>query len=150
MTSGVLEQVKGVTYSIQGFLGPGQGLLHPVSKSNVRDGLSQALQRYRNISSLHLMMGVAFDYDLELLHLKPLKESDDSLVHHPVAMEIQDNEAYIRQLLVHPENQLHFSIIYLAPGDYHRFHSPVDWTVYSRRHFPGSMFQLMASHAVKV
>ena len=33
---------------------------------------------------------------------------------------------------------LYHIIIYLAPGDYHHFHSPADWTVNIRRHFPGS------------
>jgi phosphatidylserine decarboxylase len=28
--------------------------------------------------------------------------------------------------------------LYLAPGDYHRIHSPVEWQVNQRRHFPGS------------
>jgi phosphatidylserine decarboxylase len=32
---------------------------------------------------------------------------------------------------------LYHIIIYLAPGDYHHFHSPADWTVNIRRHFPG-------------
>lgn len=35
------------------------------------------------------------------------------------------------------EKCLYHIIIYLAPGDYHHFHSPADWTVNTRRHFPG-------------
>ncbi|CAD5121843.1 DgyrCDS10311 [Dimorphilus gyrociliatus] len=37
---------------------------------------------------------------------------------------------------------LYHCIIYLAPGDYHRFHSPTDWTVKERRHFPGQLFSV--------
>ncbi|XP_072963327.1 phosphatidylserine decarboxylase proenzyme 1, mitochondrial [Typha angustifolia] len=33
-----------------------------------------------------------------------------------------------------------YCVIYLKPGDYHRVHSPVDWHVLRRRHFPGHLF----------
>ncbi|KAG6009625.1 hypothetical protein E4U43_008690 [Claviceps pusilla] len=37
---------------------------------------------------------------------------------------------------------LYYAVIYLAPGDYHRFHSPTDWVVERRRHFSGELFSV--------
>lgn len=34
-------------------------------------------------------------------------------------------------------NKMFFVVVYLAPGDYHRFHSPTSWVVERRRHFAG-------------
>ena len=39
-------------------------------------------------------------------------------------------------------NQLYFSVIYLAPGDYHHFHSPTDWDLKRGRQFQGEMFSV--------
>ncbi|GAA5991663.1 hypothetical protein JCM10908_001083 [Rhodotorula pacifica] len=39
-------------------------------------------------------------------------------------------------------NKLYFTVIYLAPGDYHRFHSPTSWVVERRRHFAGELFSV--------
>jgi len=50
-------------------------------------------------------------------------------------------EAIERQThLDHTENRLYHCIIYLAPGDYHGIHSPVDWNILRRRYFPGYLF----------
>jgi phosphatidylserine decarboxylase len=36
---------------------------------------------------------------------------------------------------------LYECVIYLAPGDYHRFHSPAAWDIKYRRHFPGNIWK---------
>ncbi|KAF7538892.1 hypothetical protein G7Z17_g12547 [Cylindrodendrum hubeiense] len=37
---------------------------------------------------------------------------------------------------------LYYAVIYLAPGDYHRFHSPTNWVVDRRRHFAGELYSV--------
>ncbi|KKY17434.1 putative phosphatidylserine decarboxylase proenzyme [Phaeomoniella chlamydospora] len=37
---------------------------------------------------------------------------------------------------------LYYLVVYLAPGDYHRFHSPISWIVSSRRHFAGELYSV--------
>lgn len=37
---------------------------------------------------------------------------------------------------------LYYIVVYLAPGDYHRFHSPVSWVVGTRRHFAGELYSV--------
>lgn len=49
---------------------------------------------------------------------------------------------YYNSLLKNKENILHQCIIYLAPGDYHRFHSPCDWVATFRRHFSGKLLSV--------
>ncbi|XP_035040028.1 phosphatidylserine decarboxylase proenzyme, mitochondrial isoform X2 [Hippoglossus stenolepis] len=77
-----VEQVKGVTYSLEKFLGPQEG------------GSQESSLSFRE------------------------------------------------RLLTSPDNDLFHVVVYLAPGDYHCFHSPTDWRVELRRHFPGSLMSV--------
>lgn len=54
----------------------------------------------------------------------------------------EDDNAYVKSLLRNPENQLYQLSIYLAPGDYHRFHSAADWEIEYRKHFQGKLFSV--------
>ncbi|XP_015446299.1 phosphatidylserine decarboxylase proenzyme, mitochondrial isoform X3 [Pteropus alecto] len=83
-----VEQVKGVTYSLESFLGP---------RTSAGD--------------------LPFSPDTSCSSFK-------------------------NQLVTREGNELYHCVIYLAPGDYHCFHSPTDWTVSHRRHFPGSLMSV--------
>lgn len=49
-----------------------------------------------------------------------------------------------------PGHRLFFCVIYLSPGDYHRFHSPAPWVVELRRHFPGELYSVAPSVAASL
>uniref|UniRef100_A0A7N0UPR6 Phosphatidylserine decarboxylase proenzyme 1, mitochondrial n=1 Tax=Kalanchoe fedtschenkoi TaxID=63787 RepID=A0A7N0UPR6_KALFE len=46
----------------------------------------------------------------------------------------------VRDPAQRPVKGLFYCVIYLGLGDYHRIHSPADWNVSVRRHFPGRLF----------
>jgi len=46
-------------------------------------------------------------------------------------------------------NELHYMVIYLSPGDYHRFHSPAIHTGHYRRHIAGYLSPVKPSYVNK-
>ncbi|UXI14194.1 phosphatidylserine decarboxylase proenzyme-like [Sarcoptes scabiei] len=89
--NGLLEQVKGINYTIESFLGP------------------NTWNEFSKINS--------------------------------------DGEDYQKSLLQNSDTDLYHCVIYLAPGDYHRFHSPANWTIRFRRHFPGKLYSVRPTFA---
>jgi len=69
--------------------------------------------------------------------------SSDELRTDLVLTRPQPHDAHnVSQLLINKDTKLYETTIYLSPGDYHRFHSPADWTVMMRRYFPGTMYSV--------
>jgi len=144
-----LEQVKGVTYSLKGFLGPLDSLPLPSCRNHaashtkcatftIGGGSSEVFRELGSVEEFCLaeegsLEEVGDHYLQSFLEQEELEEEEATVVEKKGEVET----CYLQRLLKNPNNRMYQCIIYLAPGDYHRFHSPTDWTVYARRHFPG-------------
>lgn len=88
--------------------------------------------------------GVLAPADGLILHIGPLRNGqieDVKQINYSVdAFLGLKGDNHGEQLLHDKENnELYNCIIYLAPGDCHRFHSPAEWLIYHRKHFPGTL-----------
>ncbi|PTB63533.1 phosphatidylserine decarboxylase [Trichoderma citrinoviride] len=159
--SGDIEQVKGMTYSIDALLGK------HTPASSIYSGLSdQGPERRRSISApagdeeiikqeeeFARVNGIS--YTLPDLMTGP----KDAHPKHPVTDEsvTPSSPRAVSEVraelalgekpwydLLSPDKttSLYYAVIYLAPGDYHRFHSPTNWVVESRRHFAGELYSV--------
>lgn len=157
--TGDIEQVKGMTYSVREFLGTHA---HPqMTRSESHDSIKNSatadkdhieFARINNIPyTFNDMIGETPGEDSS--HLQKIKytsEGDKSLPDaspsRPKIMKLlsQLSTHYISKMSdMKPENnKLFFAVIYLAPGDYHHYHSPVNWVCKLRRHFPGELFSV--------
>ncbi|KAI7864578.1 phosphatidylserine decarboxylase-domain-containing protein [Spinellus fusiger] len=154
-----IEQVKGVTYSLDALLGEAHrrsstSLLEPTTEHPTAAVVNE--EEFANVN------GIAYSLD-------SLLGTDPSAVQTPSAVGIDglanneaipDKEARVlinEEILpaaqktdtitlsshkVQPGHALFFCVVYLAPGDYHRFHSPANWVVQTRRHFAGELYSV--------
>lgn len=160
-----VEQVKGVTYSIQTFLGDPTWRVQP--KSGSTDNFKVDLVEHLVNKGRKLKDENENELSIQEVTRKKIEKSRTELLTlHPISTffwggydfvryllsptsarfktecETMDWDDYRNCLLHNPKNKLYQITVYLAPGDYHRFHSPVHWNVNFRRHFQGELLSV--------
>ena len=161
--TGEIQQVKGLTYSIKEFLGTHE---HPsMVKSESSLNLLADESEHKNFAKknkLNLFLNrpnneIKIDVDdttpkedenvinIETEGDKYLQKFD--LSNSKTLKLISELSATIPYYNicsnVEPKNtELYFAVIYLSPGDYHHYHSPIDWVCKKRRYFPGQLFSV--------
>lgn len=144
-----VEQVKGISYSLDALLG-GENKGDPQSIAFDREDDARVKQEedFADINginySLDDLLGSENGGDNETSGQDASVASDAPLTKAKNVAEL------VTQVSVEESNGrklrdghgLFFAVVYLAPGDYHRFHSPTNWVVEKRRHFAGELFSV--------
>ncbi|KAL0067102.1 phosphatidylserine decarboxylase 1 [Marasmius tenuissimus] len=163
-----VEQVKGITYSLDALLGverPGTPPATPIPSHRHEMPVVDD-HEFANVNGIEYTLGQLIgDSDSTpgtptteeapstTAKAKKFGEQTDASVtpgnlketiahDATVAMEVGVRSTKSKATNVRPGNSLYFTVIYLAPGDYHRFHSPTAWVVEKRRHFVGELFSV--------
>ena len=153
---GEVEQIKGMTYSLEALLGSASptfdGEPENVSASNhVLDKDSKLVEKIKADQEFANINGIS--YTLSSSHdaqgKKPAvtdastKSKSSSIAEVRAEMAIAENKrSWLFFSTPKVSTTLYYCVIYLAPGDYHRFHSPVSWVVEKRRHFAGELYSV--------
>lgn len=169
---GEVEQVKGVTYSLDALLGgqptgtatsnvSGSANSPQPSANRVRQGdeeIIRADEEFAQVNGISYTLPNLFSGPSaqKQKHREGGKLAPSELPSDQSTTPRASSEAEVRADLAlspsarpwwmpaRPERptSLYYCVVYLAPGDYHRFHSPVSWVVETRRHFAGELFSV--------
>lgn len=156
---GEVEQVKGMTYSLDALLGeeavhPRSEVVHPTKKPMHKPGEAEREHADDMAADQEFaqMNGISYTLPAFLSGRKhkgaTKKDEVDASVPslHSSEVEVQADLAKGQTAWYMPKptsnRALYYAVIYLAPGDYHRFHSPTSWVVESRRHFAGELYSV--------
>ncbi|PGH12041.1 phosphatidylserine decarboxylase [Polytolypa hystricis UAMH7299] len=156
--NGEVEQVKGMTYSLDALLGDKSTVssavqaVIPVKKPHHivqhPDKDSESMATDEEFAKMN-----GLSYTLPSLLSGRHKFPDHKDVIDASTHSTSSSEAKVKEELAKGQTAwwmpkpisntaLYYVVIYLAPGDYHRFHSPTPWVVESRRHFAGELYSV--------
>ena len=155
--NGEVEQVKGMTYNLEALLGtavPGtvaddEKQPKPVQES-VKLGDEDMIKADEEFATVN-----GISYSLPNLFSGPQsqerspatdastepKRSSEIEVRADLALDDGTRHPWFPLRRKTP-TALYYIVIYLAPGDYHRFHSPASWIAEKRRHFAGELYSV--------
>lgn len=158
---GNIEQVKGLTYTVDALLGQhspspsisGASSYNSENQTNAstrkldsREDLIKKDEEFAQVNGIKYTLPDLFaggskfkkHSDLEDQSVKP---SAASVAQVGADLALGEKPWY-DVLSEDRKHQLYYAVVYLAPGDYHRFHSPANWVVERRRHFAGELFSV--------
>ncbi|KAI1184636.1 phosphatidylserine decarboxylase [Nemania serpens] len=159
-----IEQVKGMTYTVDALLGkhtPAPSISSEESESKAHtterpvekeqhgdEELVKADEEFARVNGISYTIPNLLSGSPEESHDNPKIEDQSAVRSSPGAVsEVRADLALSEKpwyALLSPDNKtsLYYAVIYLAPGDYHRFHSPANWVVERRRHFAGELYSV--------
>ncbi|KAJ5167328.1 uncharacterized protein N7482_006109 [Penicillium canariense] len=151
---GEVEQVKGMTYSLDALLGSATPA-HADHSNRLTDSERQNRQQdeenMKADSEFASVNGISYTLPSLLSGESGAarRGSMDASTASKTTSEVQVQEELARgdgtswwAPKSAANHALFYVVIYLAPGDYHRFHSPTEWVVESRRHFAGELYSV--------
>jgi phosphatidylserine decarboxylase len=156
---GDIEQVKGMTYTVDALLGQASPTPSISSLSSLDEKPKQAErsltgneevvkkdEEFARVNGISYTLPDLLSGNKKASKLN--KAKDESVTPSPVSVSEVRAELALGEkpwydvLSADKLHKLYYCVIYLAPGDYHRFHSPTNWVVESRRHFAGELFSV--------
>ncbi|GBF67287.1 phosphatidylserine decarboxylase proenzyme [Trichophyton mentagrophytes] len=154
---GEVEQVKGMTYSLEALLGlgtvsPDSEPVHPTTRPmhKVDDdtdpenvAADQEFAKMNGLSyTLPTLLSGSTKHDVSKDGSMDASMKSSSTSEEKVKADLAKGEPAWYSPRPTSNRALYYVVIYLAPGDYHRFHSPASWVVESRRHFAGELYSV--------
>lgn len=163
---GEVEQVKGMTYSLDALLGSkllgagqGQDLLTGKGESKSLDqseisvqigdkDVIKADEEFANMNGIsytlpNLLTGPQTqDKTTSIDASTTPKSASEAEVRADLALGDGSSRSWFSSNSPKSPTALYYLVIYLAPGDYHRFHSPTSWVAETRRHFAGELYSV--------
>ncbi|PSN74290.1 phosphatidylserine decarboxylase [Corynespora cassiicola Philippines] len=159
---GEVEQVKGVTYSLDALLGsvrpttPGTPFTSTEDKKSEEhlkigdEDIMRADEEFARVNGISYTLPNLFSgpwpkggkpAEMPTDQSTPAAASSEAEVRADLALS-EEARPWWAPASTKTPTALYYCVIYLAPGDYHRFHSPVSWVVESRRHFAGELYSV--------
>jgi len=164
--SGEVEQVKGMTYSLDALLGTSGEAPSPhlsrtnsgaiqeqdhsrQSKGSHKDGDEDVIKQDEEFATVN---GITYTLPDLFSGPKPKKgwlTRNDQSTKSEAASEAEaradlalGQKPWYAKVTSEHQTALYYIVVYLAPGDYHRFHSPTAWVAEKRRHFAGELYSV--------
>ena len=163
---GEVEQVKGMTYTLEALLGteppslssdsaPAQGpkedargmKRHTLPKKGEED-IIKSDEEFAEVNGIsytlpNLLSGPKIQEATPAMDASTTPKSlSETEVRADLALGDGRTKSWSSRTPRQAATALYYIVVYLAPGDYHRFHSPTSWVAEKRRHFAGELYSV--------